>query len=443
VPNSIFFEFHLPNSATWFYFALMLAIALFFQFSRLLSLRNWDLLALFLFVPGFLLIQEANINAEATSPSANRERFIGYCWLLSASAYWLARCLYDLSLERRPTFRSNLTIPGLAWFSIALFFCLSAVAIQRPTDAWQSVGKQSAAISAVTEGATAVVSQGQDASDPVAMDEARAWVERVLAMLCHLAVVIGLLFIGIIHFRDAETGVAMAGLYLLIPYTAFHIAQLHHVLPAALTVWAIYCYRHPRVSGWLLGLAAGSTFFPMLLLPVWLHFYWRRGAWRFLSGFLSAGAVALAVTIAVLWSAGFFPSGMARVMHLSDWQPWQRPMTESLWQGLHWAYRLPVFIVFVAFVSMSFFWPAVRTMNHATAMSAAILIGIQFWFADRGGLYVLWYAPLLVIIAFRPTTMDLQPPTPYPGYSWSSRVAIAAWKRMMRKPSVQPPSLAA
>ena len=90
-------------------------------------------------------------------------------------------------------------------------------------------------------------------------------------------------------------------------------------------------------------------------------------------------------------------------------------------------------------------WSAVdrRTMNHATAMSAAILIGIQFWFADRGGLYVLWYAPLLVIIAFRPTTIELQPPTPDPGYSWSSRVAIAAWNRMMRKPSVQPPSLAA
>src|SRR5262249_40153165 len=56
--GSIFFDFNLPNAATWFYFSLLLGIALFFKFSRLLSVRNVDVLTLFLLVPGLLLLQE-------------------------------------------------------------------------------------------------------------------------------------------------------------------------------------------------------------------------------------------------------------------------------------------------------------------------------------------------------------------------------------------------
>ena len=33
----IFFDFNLPNGTTWFYFSLLLAVALFFKFSRVLS----------------------------------------------------------------------------------------------------------------------------------------------------------------------------------------------------------------------------------------------------------------------------------------------------------------------------------------------------------------------------------------------------------------------
>src|SRR2546421_3174227 len=57
-PESVFLEFDLPNATTWFYFSLLLAVALFFKFTRLLSVRNWDVLSLFLLVPGLLLLQE-------------------------------------------------------------------------------------------------------------------------------------------------------------------------------------------------------------------------------------------------------------------------------------------------------------------------------------------------------------------------------------------------
>src|SRR5438034_9316482 len=60
-PYSVFLEFSLPNATTWFYFSFLLAVALFFKFSRLLSMRNWDVVTIFLLVPGLLLLQESRI----------------------------------------------------------------------------------------------------------------------------------------------------------------------------------------------------------------------------------------------------------------------------------------------------------------------------------------------------------------------------------------------
>ena len=67
---SVFLDFRLPNAATWFYFSLLLTVALFFQFARPLSIRNLDLLMLFLLVPGFLILQEtAGLYAAANRTS--------------------------------------------------------------------------------------------------------------------------------------------------------------------------------------------------------------------------------------------------------------------------------------------------------------------------------------------------------------------------------------
>ena len=141
--ESIFFDFNLPNGTTWFYFSFLLAVALFFKFSRLLSIRNWDVVTMFLLVPGFLLLQEARpkplplhpekdtdlalVRVVATSGGqigmipatslsnvglltkadnpglyAGRVLWFGYLWLLVGSAYFLVRCLIDLVLVSRP-----------------------------------------------------------------------------------------------------------------------------------------------------------------------------------------------------------------------------------------------------------------------------------------------------------------------------------------------------
>ena len=401
-PATIFFDFRLPNATTWFYFSLILAVALFFKFSRLLSIRNWDVLSLFLLVPGMLLLQEAHL-WTGDPEDAGMLRRIGYGWLLGGSGYFLIRCLLDLTLVRRPALSPNLTPGGLAWLAAALFGCLLSVAARPPAEPSAEVGKKSVSLAEVGRGV-------ENAAERVVQVDTPFWVNAGLAVFCHLAVVTGLLVIGRWHFQDAHAGMAAATFYLLLPYTALYMAQVHHVWPAALLVWAVVFYRRPVVSGLLLGLAAGSVYFPALAFPVWFGFYWRRGAGRFAAFFVVAAGLSLAVVGLILWFQGELAATLQSALALSDWQAWKVPTTEGFWMGIHWAYRIPVFIAYLAFVITTALWPAPKNLAHVLALSAAVLIGIQFWYADQGGVYVLWYLPLLLLLAFRPNLADRRPP---------------------------------
>lgn len=483
--SSVFLAFNLPNAATWFYFSLLLTVALYFQFSRPLSSRNLDLLTLFLLVPGFLLLQEAHLlqdkATQAEPPAAraitdltgafavaalvalpdlpdlvqraadvraavevprargDRELMLAYAWLLTGSAYWFVRSLVDLVLVRRPVASLNLTTAGMSWLGLMLFACIVAVAVQRtgePQVVPLPVGTRPLPISQFQDGAVAVVNQTQTGPGRAAPADVRFWVDRGLALACHAAIVAGLVMIGVRHFQDAATGVGLGTLYLLVPYTAYHVAQFHLVWPAAFVTWAVFAYRRPAVSGWLLGLAAGSTFVPLLLYPLWAGFYARRGVGRFSAWFFAALGLSLGITAAVLWWDGWLASAVPWA-GVSDWLPWRRATSESLWTGVHGAYRLPIFVLFVAFVAAVTIWPSPKTLPHLVALSAAVLIGVQFWHADRGGVYVLWYLPLVLLMIFRPNLAGLTPPVIEPGrglIGWAG----AAWRRV--RPSQQPAS---
>jgi hypothetical protein len=410
VSPSIFLDFNLPNAATWFYFSLLLTVALFIQFLRPLALRNFDLLALFLFVPGFLLLSEDGEN-----------RLFGYGWLLAASGFWFARCLVDTAVTRRPVASPNLNTPGLVWFCLAIFLCLSAVAYRKPAVANDPAGKQPAVIAGVEKGAVAVIGQANVAEAPG--DRVQFFVSRSLALVCHVLIATGLFLIGWRRFLDAATGVAAATLYLLLPYTAIQVDKVHHVWPAALLVWAVYFYRRHTTAGWLAGLAAGSTFFPVLLLPVWVQFYRGRGVGRFLVAFACATGVGVGLTVLALWLTGDAAGAVWQSASFADWQPWRTPRSESAWTGVHAAYRLPIFVAYVGFVLATWIWPQARDLGQFVAVAAAVLIGVQFWFADRGGVYVLWYLPLLIVLVLRPGTVDLQPGPPVPRRGLLGRVA--------------------
>jgi hypothetical protein len=150
----------------------------------------------------------------------------------------------------------------------------------------------------------------------------------------------------------------------------------------------------------------------VLLLPVWIQFYRGRGLGRFLIAYGCATAVGVGLTVLALWWTGDSSGAVWQSAAVADWQPWQTPKSESVWQGVHAWYRLPVFVAYVGFVLATLTWPQVRDVGQLVAVAAAVLIGIQFWFADRGGVYVLWYLPLLIILVLRPGCAELQPSSP-------------------------------
>ncbi len=419
--SSIFFEIELPNATTWFYFSALLAVALFFKFNRLLSIRNGDVLALFLPMPGFLLLGQPGI-----SP------FWGYLGLLAASAFFLVRCLFDLTLVRRPALSPNLNFGGLVWLAGALFVSLIAIAARHP-NAQAKIGHESSKQRDSTPGAIEPMRQQVEEAirkqAPAELDREllALVVERSLTVLCHLCIAVGLILIGWRHFEDLHAGMAAATFYLLLPYTylliprtALDVGRWDHAWPMALMIWMVLFYRWPTLAGIFLGLAAGTVFFPILVLPLWLSFYRRRGARRFGAAFVVSAGLCLALIGLILWINGVLPRTLLSGWKLSAWLPWRPPDAEmgGVWQGssAQWAYRLPIFLAYVAFVGTTAFWPSPKDLAHVIALTAALLIGIQFWYADQGGVYILWYLPLLLLMVFRPNLSACQPQRPGPDW---------------------------
>ena len=427
---STFVNLALPNPTVWFYFSALLAIALFFKFARLFSIRNLDILTLFLFMPGLLLLAESQGNNLA-----------GFAWLLGASGYFFARCLFDLGLTQRPVLSPNLSLGGLFWLGGTLFASLLVVPPGKPPTQTAESGDQPK-----TEVDRTVTSIGKEVArlQPVVpvgkVDDTDLGllVQRALALMCHLSIVVGLVLIGRKHFQDVEAGAAAAVMYLLLPYTflllpntpletSLKAGRWDHAWPMAWMVWSVYCYRRPVLGGAFLGIAAGMIF-PVVVLPVWLGFYWKRGVGRFVFGFV------LTASLCLLGSWLFFREGVAfrslqSSWNQSTWQPWQAPPGEarSAWVGVHWAYRMPVFIAYLTFVATTMFWPRPKNLAHVLALTTAVLIGIQFWYADQGGVYVLWYLPFLLLLVFRPNLSACLPPIP--AETWLTRLCrrVVGW----------------
>jgi len=74
------------------------------------------------------------------------------------------------------------------------------------------------------------------------------------------------------------------------------------------------------------------------------------------------------------------------------------------------AYRIPVFVAFLVGATVLSYLPRRKTLEQLIAHSTAIIVGTQFWYPQRGGVYSLWYLPLLLVVVFRPTLSHLLPP---------------------------------
>ena len=404
--SSILVQYQQVEPTTWVYLSSLLTVALFFKFSRIWSIRNLDLIALIFMAPGMLAI------VYGQNRGAPHIAQLGYGWLFAMSGLFMIRLLLDPMMVRRPLLEPNLTVGGMAFLGLSLLVFLMANIVNSPvnTSEVSPSGPGYPPLYNVPQVTTQILFPKLDAigsSDAAARhNEIAEATARVISILAHIAVVAGMIVIGFRHFDNIRTGIGAATLYLLLPYTAQTTGQVDHVLPAALLVWAIQFYRQPLLAGMLIGVATGTIFYPLFLLPLWIGFYWQRGLTRFLGGFaasIGALVVVLAMTSNNFWTdlgqmfgANEFSRSLADVVY------------EGFWKSTYIdaVYRWPVIAAFFCLSAAMALWPAQKNLGTLLSCSAAIMLGTQFWHAERGGTYMAWYLPVLLLTVFRPNLED-------------------------------------
>lgn len=397
------------DPTTWAYLSSFLIIGVFFKFHRFWSVRNLDLVALIALAPGLLWV------AHGQGPG-------GYIWLFAVGCFFLVRLLMDPLMVRRPLLEPNLNASGLAFTGIALLAFLmtnivtgtiAPLAMRPVARDRDGRGAASPLLYAIADLSNEAPTAAEDKPQPerIRRELAQAAMVRTTAVLAHLALVIGIALIGYRHFDNVHTGVAMATLYLVLPYTAQITPRVDHVVPAALLVWAVYSYRRPELTGILIGMAAGLIGYPLFLLPLWCGFYRRRGLIRFAVGTV-LGLVLLVFFLLMLvlasklfgWSdIGSFGD---RLRQMFGWATLWRAEADGFWQSHGQAFRIPVIAAFLVLCGSMALWPAQKNLGTLMSCSAAVMLGVQFWHPYQGGIYMAWYLPLLVLTIFRPNLED-------------------------------------
>lgn len=396
--------FHV-DGATWVYLSAVIIAAIYLRFSRLWSLRNLDLALMLAAPPGVLLVR-----------MPHWEQF-GFIWLFAVSGLFLVRLLIDPWLQRRPVLGQNLSPGGLAFLGVASILLLTSTAIQMdlPLSTQKAVEDSQRLLGMAGADPEPDLTHGPAAPLLYAPGNLlfKEYAARGIAILAHVAVGLGLLFAGRNLFSHLHVGLAMATLYLLHPATALDVGAATHVLPAALIVWALVLFRYPLVAGVLMGLACGTLFFPLFLLPLWLAFYGRRGGLRFATSLLVVFA-ALFTTL-VLTSSD--PNSLLRktvgTIHLHVMHFEGGGQFHGFWStyGNDW-FRIPVIAAYLVMLVSLTIWPRQKSIEHLITASAAAIVGTQFWYPQEGGVYLLWYMPLMILVAFRPRLIHLTPPEP-------------------------------
>lgn len=355
-------------------------------------------------------ISDATLNI---SPEALRRRALtywGFLNLLVCAGLLAFRMLFDTAIVRRPLLEPNLNSGGMLFIgsSLLLFLLFNVALSTRDENRKQGpdLGPGYILLSAlpqistdrfpIVEGEESITEEAQETRSK--REARRDMTARILAIGANLALIFCIVGIGYWHFGSFNTGVGAATFYLLLPYTAYTTGRVDHVVPGALLLLALLMYRQPFIAGLFLGCAAGVTYYPFSLLPLWCSFYWPRGIRRFGAGFVTALA-ALVVAMAILHPLDL----MVNLSYMFGIKPVAMTDMDGIW-GLGWHpyVRIPVMVLFVL-LSMSFVvWPAQKNLATLMSCTAALMAATQFWHGFGGGLYMAWFLPLAILTIFRP-----------------------------------------
>ena len=442
----------------WLAYASLLVIAVYFRFSRALTIRNLDLLLTLLIAAAVVInshyrnvpyppAADVSVSVAELLPQPENGPLVSVkhpfeTWstlaLVALAVLLVVRLLFDESLTRRPRLDQNLNSAGLTFLCIPAFAILAFGVFLKPapvtnvkaiehgrallqrrevdvsrTEVLGDVPAPTETLIAAGGAAMAQLSGTLPNSVSVNTGETRdteLLVARILVVVAHLVVILGLLYIGRQHFASLQLGVAMSCLYLLLPCTAANVHKLSHVLPAACLIWAIASYRKPTIAGVLLGLACGTLFFAVFLLPLWAVFYGKKGAIRFGVSVLGVVAVLAACLMMISGDADSF---FNRVVTSTNWTVYRLlddTLSVSPTSVSHLFIRIPMAAIFFVMLTAMTVLPRPRNLENLLANSTALVVAAQMWYPDDIGTYAQWYMPLFLLVVFRPRLDRFMPP---------------------------------
>ena len=395
---------------TWVLHSSLLIAAIYGRFTKVWSVRNLDIALLIGLSPA--------LQGATTTP-----------WFLYAVTAMIAiRLLADRWFQRRPRIDPNLNPYGLSFLCAAAFIVLTVNAsvsmppsINTAEEAAAFLDRDATTTSDPNPTATIITAPAVAISKNVVGDgdkqtggaietrddkqeqekqqAALLLAMKIVAVVSHAAVVLGLLILGYRRFGSGTLGLSMATLYLLLPCTAKEVHNVAHAMPAAFVVWAFVVYRRPALAGSLLAFGTGALFSTAFLIPLWTAFYGRRRAGRFFAGI---GVTAGLLMLPLLWTSTpwqFMKKASGSINatvfdFLSD--------TTTPVDGVSPAMRLVMLVVFGCVLICVVVWPRSKQLSDLVAGSTALVVLAQLWYPRQIGMYVIWYLPLLLMVIFRP-----------------------------------------
>ncbi|MEO6223568.1 MAG: hypothetical protein ABIP90_09965 [Vicinamibacterales bacterium] len=188
-----------------------------------------------------------------------------------------------------------------------------------------------------------------------------------------------------------------------------------HIAPAAVTMAAFAALPRPALAGALLATAMATLFWPAFLFPAWLGYYWpnRKRARDYVLGFIVASLL-IGVPV-MLRSQRIEGRGLiGTIIHETQGHQ-QDPNAYGSSPFGFWGLRdgvrellrdpivegqpnsSPAFLIFAVFVVGSFFLARGRTEVQLALLTGALAIGSQLWKIHGTGVYVAWYYGFLLL----------------------------------------------
>jgi hypothetical protein len=387
------------------------------------------------------VLADQQLQSNEDSGGGSRSHPI-YTWasvaLMGLTILLILRLIFDESLTRRPRLDQNLNQAGITFLCIPAFAILMvSVLTNNPEDSTFKAVEHGRALlqrrdvqvdpltgrdaqpapteTLIAAGGAAMAqlsgnlpkSPADDSGDTSTVE---ALLARILVVVAHTFVVLGLLVIGRQHFSSLQLGISMSCLYLLLPCTAVNVHELNHVLPAACLVWAIASYRNPVVAGVLLGLASGTLFFAAFLLPLWAVFYGKNGGLRFVVSVLGIGAVLITSLLLISGDASSFTNKLVTTANWTAYRLLDDSPTDGDATLSQLFIRIPMAAIFFVMLTAMTVLPRPRNLENLLSNSTCLVVAAQMWYPDDIGTYVLWYLPLFLIVIFRPRLDRFTPP---------------------------------